>query len=31
MTEENAMDAEGLEAAVKGTDMMEMSIKEYAA
>lgn len=31
LTEENAMDAEGLEAAVKGTDMMEMSIKEYAA
>ena len=31
LTEENAMDAEGLEAAVKGTDMMEISIKEYAA
>ena len=31
LTEENAMDAEGLEAAVKGTDMMEMSIKEYVA
>ena len=31
LTEENAMDAKGLEAAVKGTDMMEISIKEYAA
>ena len=31
LTEENAMDAEELEAAVKGTDVMEISIKEYAA
>ena len=31
LTEENAMDAEELETAVKGTDVMEISIKEYAA
>ena len=31
LTEENALDAEELEAAVKGTDVMEISIKEYAA
>ena len=31
LTEENAMDAEELEAAVKGTNVMEISIKEYAA
>ena len=31
LTEENGMDAKGLEAAVKGTDMLEISIKEYAA
>lgn len=31
LTEENGMDAEGLESAVKETDLMEISIKEYAA
>ena len=31
LTEENAMDAAGLESAVKETDVMEVSIKEYAA
>ena len=31
LTEENDMDAAGLESAVKGTDVMEVSIKEYAA
>ena len=31
LTEENGMDADGLESAVRETDMMEMSIKEYAA
>ena len=31
LTEENDMDAAGLESAVKKTDVMEVSIKEYAA
>jgi len=31
LTEENDMDAAGLESAVKDTDVMEVSIKEYAA
>jgi hypothetical protein len=31
LTEENDMDAAGLESAVKETDVMEVSIKEYAA
>ena len=31
LTEENDMDATGLESAVKETDVMEVSIKEYAA
>ena len=31
LTEENDMDAAGLESAVNGTDVMEVSIKEYAA
>jgi len=31
LTEENEMDAAALEAAVNGTDMLELSIKEYAA
>lgn len=31
LTEENDMDAAGLETAVKETDVMEVSIKEYAA
>ena len=31
LTEENAMDAAGLESAVKETDVMEVSIKDYAA
>ena len=31
LTEENDIDAAGLESAVKETDVMEVSIKEYAA
>jgi hypothetical protein len=31
LTEENDMDAASLESAVKETDMMEVSIKEYVA
>ena len=31
LTDENDMDAAGLESAVKETDVMEVSIKEYAA
>ena len=31
LTEENDMDAASLESAVKETDVMEVSIKEYAA
>jgi hypothetical protein len=31
LTEENEMDAAALEAAVNDTDLLELSIKEYAA